>query len=128
MADLKRNPADPENIDIEKIPHTADAIVHAYFRDTGVQSPRMKTEFFPRVSVTLVSFVPKSKSPAHYSTLYYGLDAVPGRRDSIPAEAKYVYANFEFIMGNVPLLRTNFSVAANQLGELAGQHLHERFR
>ena len=128
LSNLKRDPTDPENVDIEKVPHTADAVVHAYFRDTGVQSPRMKTDFYPRVSVNLVSFVPKGKAPAKYSTLYYGLDAVPGRGDSIPAEVKYVYPNYEFIMSNIPMLRTNFTVAANQLGGLVAQHLHSRFR
>lgn len=111
-----RDPAAPDNIDYAALP-TDDAVLHVWFSDLSLDSPRTSTDYLPRVNVD-ASFYPKRDAFDHQTYFYfrYGTDASGSARPwSIPSETKYRYPNFEALMSRADEVAESWHVAAREM-------------
>ena len=87
LTDIKRLLDDPDSQELNKLKHTSDAVVHIYFSDVGVLSPRSTTDYLPRMNVSVITYTVANKAYPYESTIYYGADATSDKSYSIEAAA-----------------------------------------
>jgi hypothetical protein len=124
LQNLQRTAGSPDYFEYAKLPESADAIVHVYFSDVGLESPRGKTEFFQRLNVTGAIYVPKNKSYPYESAIYYGIDAKEGKDWAIAADPKHVYPSFEYVISNLDTVRANFKVGLALVADRLADQIH----
>lgn len=111
-----RDPAAPDSINYETLP-TDDAVLHVWFSDLSMDSPRTSTDYLPRVNVD-ASFYPKRDAFDHQTYFYfrYGTDASGSNKPwSIPSDLKYRYPNFESLMSRADEVAESWHVAAREM-------------
>ena len=128
LADIERVPGDPDWFDYERVPHSTDALMHVYFSDVGVVSPRTTPNYLPRVNVSVIAYVPQNKSYPYETTLYYGIDAKAGTDYSVMADPKHSYPDFDFIVNNLDLVRSNIRASLNDIGQRIAEQAHAAFK
>jgi hypothetical protein len=124
VSDLKRVVGSPDYIEYEKLPHVGDALVHVYFADVGIESPRSSTNYFQRVNVNTMVYVQQNKSYPYESAIYYGVDAKPGKEWAIEADPTLVYPDFDFVINNLETVRTNFKTGVKLAAERIADNIH----
>jgi hypothetical protein len=128
LQNIQRSADSPDYFDYPKLSHSADATVHVYFSDVGLESPRGKTEFFQRVNVTGMVYVPQNKTYPYESSIFYGIDAKEGKEWAILADPKHVYPSFDFVLSNLDTVRANFKVGVKLVAERLADQIHGAIR
>ncbi len=124
LKDVKRTPDRPDSINLETLPHETDALVHVYFSDVGVESPRTTTNYLPRVNVNSLVYVRQNQSYPFDSVVYYGVDAREGKDWAMAADPKHAYPDFDFMVNNLDVVRSQFSQSAKQIGQRLAERIH----
>jgi hypothetical protein len=124
LQNLQRSVDSPDYFDYSKLSNSADAMVHVYFSDVGLESPRGKTEFFQRVNATGMVYVPQNKTYLYEASVYYGIDAKEGKDWAIMADPKHVYPSFEFVLNNLDTARANFKIGVKLVAERLADQIH----
>lgn len=124
LSDVKRRPNDPDSIEYESFPHSTDALLHVYFSDVGVVSPRTTTDYLPRVNVSAMTFVKQNRSYPYETTIYYGVDSKEGTDYSIAADPKHSYPDFESIINNLDLVRSNIRTSVGRIAQRIAEQAH----
>ena len=124
LSDAKRRPDSPDWFDYEQVPHSADALIHVYFSDVGVESPRSTTDYIPRMNVSVMSYTKQNKGYPYETTIYYGVDAKAGTEYSVVADPKHLYPDFDFMLNNLETVRENFKGSVKLVAERIAAQLH----
>lgn len=124
LQNLQRLPGSPDYFDYSKLTHGSDATAHVYFSDVGLESPRGRTEFFQRLNISGMVYVPVNKSYPYETTIHYGIDARDGKDWAIAADAQHVYPNFEFVVNNLGTVRANFKTGIQLVAARIAEQIH----
>lgn len=106
----------PDDINYDKLP-TQDAVLHIWFTDVSMDSPRTSSDYVPRVNIE-ARFYPKRNVPyEHQLYLYYryGTDANGEKSWSIPSDPKYRYANFDSLMRGADSVAESWEMAMREM-------------
>ena len=107
---------DPDNIDLDKIKTDADAVLYVTVDDFGLFSSRFSPDYLPRVNMRATLHSTRRDDDFYYETLYYGVDAHPGKSYSIDADRAFAYPSFDAVMANIPEVADRLSGATRALG------------
>jgi hypothetical protein len=130
LQDIKRLPDSADYIDLAKFAHKADALVHVYFSDVGIGSPRNTTDYFPRVSVTTTVYLQGNKSWPYESGIYYGMDARDAKdaqddkSSYVTSDPNYKYSDFDDVMANLDMVRKHLKAGAVAAGLRIAEQVH----
>lgn len=96
---MPRDPRAPDNIEYAKLP-TDDAVLHVWFNDLAMDSPRTSSDYLPRMNVDGYFFPTRTAAEEHQTYFYfrYGADASGQKPWSIPSDAKYRFPNFDALI------------------------------
>ena len=96
---MPRDPKAPDNIEYSKLP-TDDAVLHVWFNDLAMDSPRTSSDYLPRVNVDAYFFPSRAAVDDHQTYFYfrYGADAGGQKPWSIPSDAKYRFPSFDALI------------------------------
>ena len=125
LENVKRAPNAPDDIDYDNIEHSADALVHLSFSEVGLLSPRLSTQYVPRLNASGVVFVRGHRDYLYDETIYYGADAREGKRGTIVADAKFAYLDFDFVLNNLSSVLGAFSAGAREVAKRMSEQIHE---
>lgn len=128
LDDIPRLEGDPDWFRYEEVAHSADVLLHVYFSDVGVESPRTSMQYLPRLNVSVMSYVPKNASWPYETTLYYGIDASAGTDHSIVADPRHAFPDFDHMMGNLDAVRAGFRQPIAAIGQRIAEQAHAAFR
>lgn len=130
LKDVRRRAGSPDRLeqDLSEIATTSDAVLHLYFEDVVVESPRRTTDYLPRISVSAATFVRQNKSYPYYPTVYYGVDATEPKEYYIPQDPKHVYADFDAIVNNLVTMRTHFQAGTSTVGVRVADRVHNALK
>lgn len=118
-----RSTTDPDNIAYAKLP-TKDAVLHVWFNDVSMDSPRTSSDYLPRVNVD-ATFYPEPSRPDDGQSLYYryGTDANGSKPWSIPASDKYRYPNFDALIANSDDVAESWTVGLREMAKRIARDL-----
>lgn len=79
LSNIKRPADNPNNIDYSDMKTDADAVLHDYFNNVGVESGYTSVDYLPRVNIYGYLFNPKDGEYIHEETVYYGVHSREGK-------------------------------------------------
>jgi hypothetical protein len=117
-------PDDPEDIDLSQS-RVSGPIVHVWFFDVGLHSPRTRIEYEPRINLVVQLAYPLDEDFYLYDeNLYYGADSRGEKYWSIPSDPTHRFRSFDAIVGHPQDV-----VAAFDAGLVAiARHIGKEFR
>jgi hypothetical protein len=124
LENITRTPGDLDTIDYETLSFDADAVLHLYFSEVGIESPLTTTDYFPRLNASGVVYV---KGPAGFlydERLYYGVDARQGKSWAILADEKISFPNFDYALTNIESVQGAFSVGIREVVKRMSEQIH----
>lgn len=130
LKDVKRSSESPDSleVDLEELGRSMDAVVHFYFYEVGVESPRRTNEYRPRLNVYVSTFVREDSSYPFRQYFYYGVDATAGAPNSIVHDPKHAYPDFDTLVNNIERVRSDLRVGATQVGQRVAEQVHHAFK
>lgn len=116
LRDLDLGYADPSDFDYQKVKADADALVHVWIKQAGVDSPTTSATYKPRLNIRA-----KVLSTLDYEKLYdedfdYGSDALKADEGNIPANPKYRWGTFGTLFEKLNEVTEALQVGAKLLG------------
>jgi hypothetical protein len=125
LENLPRDPEDPDDVDVAKLSHTADAVLHLYIREIGVHSRPTGRNYVPRLVAAGRMSAKNYPKDLYYNIMYYGYDADPSDSwTSIIADAKFRYAEFDDVLKNLEQLRSAYSGAVQAISQRMPTQIH----
>jgi hypothetical protein len=126
LNNVERDPESPDSLKLElsDLETSADAVVHLYFEAVGVESPRRTTDYLPRISANVATFVRSNSSYPYYATVYYGVDATQPSHYHIPQESRHTYSNFAALIDNIENVREHFRQGTITVGNRIADRVH----
>ena len=118
-----RSATDPDDIAYAKLP-TQDAVLHVWFNDVSMDSPRTSSDYLPRVN-TEAMFLPQPDHPDDGQSFYYryGTDASGSKPWSIPASDRYRYPNFDALIANSDDVAESWTVGLRETAKRIARDL-----
>jgi hypothetical protein len=117
LGNIARNPEDPDDVDYAKLSYSADAVLHLYFDELGIYIQRSSRLYLPRLNASARLHVRGHPALLHDDSVYYGIDATPGKSWGIVADPRYAYRDVEFVIDNIESLREALAVRAQEVGK-----------
>jgi hypothetical protein len=128
LQDIKRPAGDPDGIDYAAIKSDADAVLHVYFRDVGVESGYTTTSYLPKVNIYGYLFNPKDAEYIYDDTIYYGVDSREGKSWGVMADAGFAYGSFEELIQKAPEVAAGFNTGAQAAGKRLAENIRSALR
>ena len=115
---IARPASSPDDINYLALPG-AEPVLHVYFTDVGMYSPRFSPDYIPRVNVTanLLRPNPKTEDYAYSENIRYGADSSGDKSWSIPAADKFKWPNFGALTEHPDEVEASYSAAVDALAE-----------
>jgi hypothetical protein len=121
-------PDDINNIDYAKVSTKADAVLHIWFTDVGLFSPRSSSNYLPRVNARGVLFVKGREDYLYEEEIYYGVDARNGNKWAIAADPKFAYPSFDAVLSNLDGVRQAFSTGSSEIAKRMVGQVHDSIK
>ena len=102
LSSIQRQPDSPDSIDYKKLDFAEDIALQLWFEEVGFYSGFGQTSFGPKLNVSAIAFTKGGKSYPYETTIYYGVDAKPGKDWAIVAPDTAYFASFELLLSAVP--------------------------
>jgi hypothetical protein len=117
---------DPDNLDCERLAYSADVVLHLYFAESGLYSPRWTLNYLPRVNASGIVYVTGRADYLNGETRYFGIDAREGKSWAIPADEKFFYPDFEPVLARMDHVRSGFSISSgiDELSKRMSEQIH----
>jgi hypothetical protein len=129
LENLSRDPEDPDDVDIAKLSHTADAVLHLYIREIGVHSRSSGRNYLPRLIAAGRMTAKNYRKDLYYNIMYYGYDADPSDSwTSIVADAKFHYPEFDDVLKNIEQLRGAYLGAVQAMSKRRPTQIHQEIK
>ena len=118
-----RSATDPDDIAYAKLP-TKDAVLHVWFNDVSMDSPRTSSDYIPRVN-TEAMFLPQPGLLDDGQSFYYryGADANGNKPWSIPSAEKYRYPNFDALISRGDDVAESWTVGLREMAKRIARDL-----
>ena len=120
---LRRDPEDPDKLDLEKVPTDAEAVLHLRINEVGLFSSPFSADYVPRVNVEASFYVRSIDDTIYDEALYYGVDAKDGKPWAIVVDPKFTYATFDVVIARQDELREVFESATLALAQVIARQL-----
>ena len=124
LENITRTTNDPDNIDYKELSYSADAVLHLYFSEIGFRSPPTSTNYLPRLNARGIVFVKNHPDYLYDETIYFGIDARPGKTWAIVADEKFAYSGFDPILENLDSVKAAFSTAIREVSMRMSGQIH----
>lgn len=116
------SPDAPDDIDYTKL--SSGPVVHVWFYDVGMVSPRTRIDYIPKINIGVGLIYPSDPDFTYMEFLYYGADSRGEKYWSIPANPKYEFKSFDSLIGNPDLVVEAFEAGLRAIGA----HIGKEFR
>lgn len=118
----------PDDIDYLKLP-TQHAVLHIWFSDVSMDSPRTSSYYLPRVNIDL-AFYPKldpSYAHAQYLRYHYGTDAGEdkGHGRDIQSHDKYRFADFDALLNRSDDVQESWRAGLREIARRIARDIHK---
>lgn len=125
---LNRPADDPDGIDYSEVKADADAVLHVYFTDIGVDSGYATVHYLPRVNIYGYLFNPRDGEYIHEDSIYYGVDSREGGTWSVRSDPRFAYASFDELMEKIPEVAVGFSIGAKAAARRLAENIRKAVR
>src|SRR5450432_1375883 len=95
---LERPADDPDDIDYEKLKTDAEMILQLRVDEVGMYSSKLSPDYLPRVNVQAKLYVKSRDDSIYDESLYFGVDAKPGKEFTIVSDPKFAYPSFDAVI------------------------------
>jgi hypothetical protein len=120
---LVRPAKDPDDIDLDKLPVGADAILQLRVRDAGLYSGAFSNDYVPRVNVDGKLVARGGDDDIYDERLYYGVDPGPSAHIDIQPDLRHAYPTFDALMDHVDEVGAALQTGTDALAQLMAQQL-----
>jgi hypothetical protein len=122
---LERPADDPDDIDYEKLKTDAEMILQLRVDEVGVYSSKLSPDYLPRVNVQAKLYVRSRDDSLYDETLYFGVDAKPGKEFTIVSDPKFAYPSFDAVLARSDEIGGVFESGTDALARMLAAQLIE---
>ena len=117
LSNIPRSPDDPDSIDYEKLSFAGDIALQVRIEAIGYYSGFGSNAFVPKVNVGAISFTPGGINYPYEASVYYGVDAKPGKDWAISSPETANYETYEALTADLKAVDAIYRDALSKIAD-----------